>query len=53
MPAAAAPEVAKHLRSCSDRPEPGWPEFWHKSDPEYDDAFGARTGWEFAISEVR
>lgn len=43
----------RHVGVYSVHPEPGLQEWWTKSSPEYDDCHGPRTGWEFAVSEIR
>lgn len=45
--------VRRRVGVYAAHPNPGLQEWWDKSDPEYDDGFGERTPWEFAVSEIR
>ena len=45
--------VARHLHGRKTKPEPGWAEFCHKSNPDYAGELGERTAMEFFASEVR
>ena len=47
---ALAPKLGRHLLAKEERPEPGIPEWFIKSHPDYKGHLGPRTDWEVCDS---
>jgi hypothetical protein len=45
-----APKLGRHLLAKEERPEPGIPEWFIKSHPDYTGHLGPRTDWEVCDS---